>query len=100
MLIYNVTTKVDRSIAEEWLTWMKEIHIPEVLSSGCFEKYQLLRLLDIDEEEGPTYATQYYAASPEAYEKYIEQYATTFKEHAYKKWGAKFISFRTLMELV
>ena len=63
MLIYNVTTKLHHAIHQAWLSWMKETHIPEVLATGCFEKFQLARILETDEEEGPTYAVQYYAAS-------------------------------------
>jgi hypothetical protein len=100
MLIYNVTTKLDWSIAEEWVKWMQETHIPEVMGSGCFEKHQLVRLLEIDEEEGPTYAAQYYSASIASYEDYIANYAAKFREHVTEKWGNKFISFRTLLELV
>ena len=31
MYIYNVTVNIDESIAQEWLTWMQESHIPEML---------------------------------------------------------------------
>ncbi|MEI2737728.1 MAG: DUF4286 family protein [Chitinophagaceae bacterium] len=27
MIIYNVTIKVEHSIADQWLTWLKEEHI-------------------------------------------------------------------------
>ena len=38
MIIYNITIKVDWSIAEEWLKWMQEKHLPEILATGCFCK--------------------------------------------------------------
>jgi hypothetical protein len=100
MLIYNVTTKVDWSIAEQWLKWMQEIHIPEVMDSGSFIKYQLVRLLDIDDEEGPTYAAQYYVASKADYNNYINTYSANLREHVNKSWGNKYISFRSLMEII
>ena len=34
MYIYNVTTNIDESVHDEWLHWMKEIHIPDVLATG------------------------------------------------------------------
>ncbi len=100
MLIYNVTTKIDWSIAAEWLKWMQEVHIPGVMGSGCFDKHQLMRLLEVDEEEGPTYATQYYAPSRFWYDEYINKHASHFRDEVANKWGNKFIAFRTLMELV
>jgi len=30
MILYNVTVSIDPEIAEEWLTWMREVHIPDV----------------------------------------------------------------------
>jgi hypothetical protein len=100
MLIYNVTTKVDWSIASEWLKWMQEIHIPQVIATGCFVNHQLVRLLEVDEEEGPTYAAQYYAISKETYADYINIHAAAFRNEINNKWGNKFIAFRTLMESV
>ncbi len=36
MFVYNITTKVDNTIEEEWILWQKKIHIPEILSTGFF----------------------------------------------------------------
>ena len=52
MIIYNVTIKVDETIAEDWLAWMVKDHIPEVMATGCFNAYKMVRLLEIDESEG------------------------------------------------
>lgn len=100
MLIYNVTTKVDWSIADDWLEWMKEEHIPAVMNSGCFERHHLVKLLEVDDEEGPTYAAQYFANSRLQYDEYIDNYASKFRGEVISKWGNKFIAFRTLMEIV
>ncbi|MDB5193382.1 MAG: hypothetical protein JWQ96_2945 [Segetibacter sp.] len=100
MLIYNVTTKVEWPVAEEWLQWMQEKHIPEILATGCFEKHQLLRLLEIDEEEGPTYAAQYYATSKDDFDMYIAKHSNAFRAESFSKWGNKFIAYRSLMLVV
>jgi hypothetical protein len=100
MLIYNVTIQADHAIADAWLQWMQEVHIPEVLATGCFVRAQLLRLLDTDETEGRTYATQYYAESRAQYDTYIAQYAEALRQQGRAKWGDAFVAFRTLMEVV
>lgn len=100
MVIYNVTIKIDGKISDEWLRWMQEVHIPEVMDSGCFEKFQFVRLLQIDEDEGPTYAVQYYANALEKYEAYINQFAPRLRQKTIEKWGDKFIAFRSLMEII
>jgi hypothetical protein len=100
MFIYNITTKVTWTIHDEWIEWMKEIHTLEVVNTGCFTNVTILRLLDIDENEGPTYAVQYLAESKALYNRYIEKYAPTFRQELFDKWGNDFIAFRSLMQVV
>jgi hypothetical protein len=100
MFIYNVTIKVANEIANDWLMWLQQEHIAEVLATNCFTNATVLRLLEIDDEEGPTYAIQYFAESKANYNNYIEKYASALREKSFKKWGDKFISFRSLMQVV
>jgi hypothetical protein len=98
MILYNVTIQVDPSIHEEWLQWMKEEHIPEVMSTGLFTEYKFWRLLDQDESSGPTYAAQYITVSKIDYMKYVEHFAPAMRKKGTDKWGDRFIAFRTVME--
>lgn len=100
MLIHNVTTKITHTIHEDWLAWMRDVHIPDVLATGCFTKANILRLLDIDDSEGPTYAVQYYAETKADYDQYIDQFAPALKQETITKWGEQMIAFRSLMQLV
>jgi Domain of unknown function (DUF4286) len=100
MIIYNVTIKVDHSIAHQWLAWLKEEHIPDVITTGCFTNAAVLRLLEVDETEGPTYAVQYHAESKVLYNRYIEQFAQDMRKRGADKWGEKIIAFRSVMEVV
>lgn len=99
-LIYNVTSKVSHSIHKEWLKWMQEHHIPAVLATGCFFKATVLRLKEVDEEEGPTYAIQYHAASESDYERYLARFSAGLRQEILDKWGNQFIAFRTVMQVV
>jgi hypothetical protein len=100
MIIYNITTHVEHSIHEAWLTWMKEIHIPEVMQTKCFTKFQMIRMLEVDETEGPTYAIQYYAENKADYSRYMELYAPAFRKSIIEIWDDKIIAFRSLMQVV
>jgi len=100
MIIYNVTTKVNWTIHDPWFQWMKEDHIPRMLQTGCFFEFKILRLIETDEEEGPTYAIQYHASTFAKYQDYLQEYATLLREHANKHWGDQIISFRTVMEVL
>lgn len=99
MLIYNVTVQVENSIAADWLSWLKQEHIPDVMGSGCFVKFQLVKILS-DEPGTATYAVQYYADNQEQLDTYLNEYAITLRKKGSDRWGDKFIAFRTIMEVV
>lgn len=100
MFIYNVTTKVSATIQVAWLQWLKEAYNPKMLATGCFSKVVILKLKEVDDSEGPTYATQYYAANEAAYHTYLKSYAGAFRKECMDKWGDQIIAFSTLMEVV
>ena len=100
MIIYNVTIKVAKSIQKEWLAWLKQEHIPEVLDTKCFSKATILHLLETDDSEGPTYAIQFHAATMDDYARYLTKFAVIMRQRSFDRWGDKFIAFRTIMEVV
>ncbi|MEZ5016889.1 MAG: DUF4286 family protein [Flavipsychrobacter sp.] len=100
MIIYNVTVGVDHSIAAEWLTWMKEEHIPELMATGLFEDARLCKILMQDETEGLTYTAQYFCKTMSEYDSYISDHADTMRAKGIDRFGDKFVAFRTIMEIV
>lgn len=100
MIIYNVTIKIHASIEEQWLAWLMEEHIPEVIATGCFTHAVILQLLEVDTSEGPTYAIQYHAQSKGLYNNYIENHAPHMRQKSFDKWGDRFIAFRSVMRVV
>jgi len=100
MLIYNITYLVSHEIHEEWLAWMKSNHAPEMLSTGHFNSFTILRLKDVDETEGITYAFQFQSPTQAAYEEYRAKSAPALRLKAEERWGQKVMAFRTLMEIV
>jgi hypothetical protein len=100
MLIYNVTIKVDHSIARDWLNWLQAEHIPQVIATGCFSHAVILRLRENENTDGVTYAIQYYTESEALYNEYIEKYAEELRKKGSDKWGNKYIAFRSVLEVV
>ena len=100
MIIYNITTKVHPSIHEEWVAWVKDEQIPTILQTGCFITATVARLLEVDESDGPTYAVQFKAESKSLYNQYIENYSAGISKLSFDKWGDRFISFRSVMQVV
>ncbi len=101
MILYNVTVKIDRSVHDEWLEWMQTVHIPDVMNTGFFTKNQLMRLLDPpSDEEGITYAIQYYCKNIGALKRYWDEEAPALQAAHTKRYEGKFVAFRTVMKLV
>ena len=100
MIIYNVTIKIHDSIKHDWFTWLKEVHVPEVVGTGCFSNATIHRLLEVDDSEGPTYTIQYQAESKAMYNQYIEKFSGIMRQKSYDRWGDQFIGFRSVMQVV
>lgn len=100
MFIYNVTIKVNWCIHDAWIKWMNVKHLADVMATQCFTKYQFVRLMDIDEVEGPTYAIQYYCESQIIYTTYVEKFAPKLQQDGIDQFGNNFIGFRSLMQIV
>jgi hypothetical protein len=99
-IIYNITTQVAWQFHEEWLQWMLDVHVPEVLGTGCFIKHQLVRILETDERDGPVYAVQYYAVTIDEYNRFITFYGAAFAVRENEKWGNAIFNFSSLMAVV
>ncbi len=99
-IIYNVTVKVDTEIAEDWLQWLLKEHAPAIIATNCFINYTVVKLLEVDDLEGPTYAIQYRARSIDDYKRYIADFSMKLRQESVKKWGQQFVDFSTIMEVV
>ena len=100
MFIYNITIKADWQIHAEWLQWLLNIFIPQIMQTNCFEKKQLARLHEIEETDGPTYALQFYAISKAQYNRYMQLHSNSIMQHAQHVWKDQMLFFSTLMEVI
>jgi hypothetical protein len=100
MFIYNVSTQVTEDMQDDWLRWMKEEHIPEVLSTGHFTHHRIVRMLEPHEPGMATFAVQYFCNSFALYEHYVLSHAPGLRQKTLEKWGDRIISFRSLMEVI
>lgn len=100
MYIYNVTIKVSHSIVSDWIAWMHEEHLDEVIATGMFDKYSFFELIEpFDEhDEGRTFVAQYFTDSKIRYERYIIEFAPLLREKGFARFGNLFIAFRTVMK--
>jgi Domain of unknown function (DUF4286) len=101
MVLYNVTINVDDNIREEWLKWMKEVHIPEVLQTGLFLHHRIFQLLTVvGDNEGTNYAVQYYCEDMQHYQEYEREHAARLQNEVNVRYAGKFVAFRTILQEV
>lgn len=100
MVVYNVTVNINEEVHDEWLQWMVDVHIPDVLNTGMFVDGRISRLQVEEEMGGITYSIQYTLPTEEHLKKYQAEFAPALqKEHA-DKYDGKFVAFRTIMDVV
>jgi hypothetical protein len=98
MILYNVTINLDEEVHQEWLEWMKNKHIPDVMNTGCFVESKICRIHSDD--EGVTFAVQYLCENMNTYESYRDNFAQALQKEHIDKFHGKFAAFRTLLEIV
>jgi hypothetical protein len=100
MIVYNVTVNIEQSAHDEWLEWMRQHHIPEVMKTGMFSEHRILRVLGDEESGGATYSFQYTCESMEKFRQYQEKYAPKLQSDHNEKFKDRFVAFRTLLETI
>ncbi|WP_294738527.1 DUF4286 family protein [uncultured Flavobacterium sp.] len=100
MIIYNVTINIDDSVHDQWLKWIHEKHIPEMLQLGKFTEAKMVKVLVKEEMGGATYSIQYLTESKEMLERYYNEDAPKMREEGLKLFGDKMLAFRTELELL
>ncbi len=101
MILYNITINIEDESHEQWLAWMREIHIPDVMRTGMFLHFKMFRLLTAAQDNsGTNYAIQYFCESMEKFEQYEQQYAPALRVEADKHFAGKYYAFRSVLEEV
>jgi hypothetical protein len=98
MIQYNVTVIIEPEIHLDWVQWMKEVHIPEVMATGCFLQNNLSRLLQPD-DGNITYSVQYICRDMDTYQKYQQQFAPALQKDHAQRYEGKFVAFRTVLKI-
>ena len=101
MILYNVTINVDEDVEQDWIRWMKETHIPEVMATGFFKEHRMMKMLtEHDKEKGKTYSIQYLAESLADVETYLNSVAVKLQKAFIIRYGSKLAAFQTVLEEV
>ncbi len=100
MILYNVTVAIDKKVEVEWVTWMKEVHIPEVMETNQFEEYKFFKVLNTEDPQSSSYSVQYFAADMKNIQMYMAAFAPELQQKALLKFPNQMAAFRTLLQSV
>ncbi|MDC0249321.1 DUF4286 family protein [Flavobacteriales bacterium] len=99
MIIYNITVSVEESIKLDWIKWMQEVHIPEVMAAGFFTKAQINRVI-VQGDSDHTYAIAYTCSNIKDLHQYQIKFAPELQKRHVARYGVKAVAFRTIMEVI
>lgn len=99
VFIYNVTVNISDDVHQQWLSWMKNQHIPDVIKTGCFVDSRVLKVLYVH-DQGHTYSIQYSFLEMADIEKYQREFAPKLQAEHKTLFGEKATAFRTLLQIV
>jgi len=100
MLLYNVTVTIDLEVHQDWLRWMQEIHIPDVMNTGLFLSYRLCRLMTHEHTDAEMYTIQYAVQDMSSLQQYQQEFATALQEAHKVRYEGKYAAFRSVMEVL
>ncbi len=97
MITYRVEITIEPEIESEWVEWMKRVHVPDVLRTGCFLECRMLKVLESEGAE-PIYVMQYHCRSLDEYQRYRDQFAAALQKEHSDRFAGRFRGSRQILE--
>ena len=92
MITYQVKINIDPTVEEEWLKWMKTVHVPDVIATGLVRSFQILQPESVDQ----IYVFHYQFDSKADFEIYKKDFAPELKEDVIKRYPDLFTGEREI----
>jgi hypothetical protein len=98
MIVFNITVNISYAAEKEWLSYMKQTHIPEIMATGLPLDVKLLKLLTEIENDGSTYTSQFSFRTMEDFLAYQTDHQANIQDKHHRIFNGQYVSFRTLLE--
>jgi hypothetical protein len=96
-VMYAVAIRVDQAIAAEWLEWMRQVHVPEVLATGCFRRCTIQREAANGTVDGRVgFVLEYLAGSAELLTRYQREHAPALQVAHTTRYAGRFEATRSV----
>ncbi len=98
MLKYTIEIEIAREVEKEWIEWMLNTHIPDVMKTGCFDDSEISKKLE-SENDKITYYIIYTCPSQDEFQYYLKEHAPELQEEHKAKFLGNYSSRRFLSEV-
>jgi len=101
MVLYVVNVSVKKEMQEEWLEWMKQVHIPNVINTGYFNKADIYTIiLPAKGGDEISFSVQYQSESYEKFMSYTVKEAKRLQKEHKEKFGDRITVERIVFEKI
>lgn len=100
MILYNITYTIATDIEDDFVSWMKTHHIPEIFATGLFTEHRFYRLMNSTNDGFTNYSIQFFAETTAKLIEYENRYANELRYQTQARYGEKALAFRSLLEAV
>jgi Domain of unknown function (DUF4286) len=97
MIIYSVTISIHAGIESEWVEYMNQVHVPDVLKTGCFSECRFHKVVGGEADE-VAYVLQYRCRSLADYHRYRDHFAPALQKEHTDRFAGKFRGSRQVLE--
>jgi hypothetical protein len=98
MILYNITYSIDREADSEWIEWLKNVYLPRVSDTGCFNHHKVYRLLQVSEDEGINYSVQFFADSLNQLDRFLQTHAPELTKDLQNRFRHRHAAFMTVLQ--
>ncbi|MDA0313887.1 MAG: DUF4286 family protein [Bacteroidetes bacterium] len=100
MILYNITFNLSPSIEEDFISWMKTNHIPQVMETGIFTNHVFYRLVHHSEDGSVNYCIQYFTETMDLMLQYERIHAPALQAKIQERYQNQVLAFRTLLQTI
>jgi hypothetical protein len=79
---------------------MREVHIPDVMRTGCFTEALISRIRIPTVEDGDSFTLQYRCKDIQTLQHYQAKFAPALQQEHTERYKNRFVAFRTVTEVV
>lgn len=98
MITYSVFIYLKKVAESDWLNFIKQKHIEEVMNTGCFIEYKFQKQIESDNEDEVNFRIDYYLKNMDKMNEYIEIHSTALKQDVLDRFGGYFRAERRIYE--